>query len=178
MFVGRLHKRCNFGGATECSGIFGHLITENRTGAKTMKNVSALIVAAALGFTLAGCNTISGAGKDVAAGGEKIQEASAKVRGEWHAWRMRHDSDYDSARTGCASGSDAQRDACRDRARAEYRARMDEARMKYHRAEMRASSDAERMEDAYESARDACYSMRGSDEDRCIADARAKYHRG
>ncbi|MEO8135299.1 MAG: hypothetical protein ABI831_15105 [Betaproteobacteria bacterium] len=137
-----------------------------------------LVVAGALGLSLAGCNTIGGVGKDVARGGEAIQDASAKVRVEWHEWRERHDRDYDSARTRCTSGSDAEREACRDRVRAEYRARMDEARAKYRRAEMRAATEKERLEDSYESARDACYALRGADEDRCIADTRAKYRRG
>jgi predicted small secreted protein len=142
-----------------------------------MKIVIAMIVAGAFGLSLAGCNTISGAGKDVARGGEKIQEASAKVRSEWREWRAGHDRDYDEARTKCASGSDAERDACRDRVRAESRARMDEARAKYHRAEMRAQSEEDRREDAYEAARDACYPLKGAAEDNCLADVRAKYRR-
>ena len=51
------------------------------------------------------------------------------------------------------------------------------ARTKYRRAEMRSESEQERMEDAYENARDACYAMKGADEDRCIADVRTKYPR-
>lgn len=142
-----------------------------------MKTVTALIVAGAFGLSMAGCNTISGAGKDIAVGGEKIQDASAKVRSEWRQWRERNDRDYDTARTNCASGTDAQRQACRDQARADYRKRTAEARAKYHRSEMRAQSEEDRTEDAYEAARDACASMSGADEDRCIADARAKYRR-
>ena len=142
-----------------------------------MKALIALVAAGALSFTLAGCNTISGAGKDIARGGEKVQDASAKVRGEWNDWRNRHDRDYDSARTTCLNGSEATREACREKARADYRANLDAARAKYRRAEMRAETENERMEDAYEAARDACYPLRGADEDRCIADARAKYRR-
>jgi predicted small secreted protein len=140
-----------------------------------MKTLISLAVAAAFGISLSGCNTIAGAGKDVARGGEKVQEASIKVRNEWRDWRARHDRDYESARTGCNSGSAAERDACRERARAEYRARLDDARTKYHRSDIRAMTDQERMEDAYEAARDACYTLRGADEDRCLAEARAKY---
>ena len=142
-----------------------------------MKTVISLIAAGAFGLSLSACNTISGAGKDVAAGGQKIQDASAKVRGEWRDWRARHDSDYDTTRTTCMSGGEAQREACREKARADFRARLDEARMKYRRAEMRSESEQERMEDAYEAARDACYPLRGADEDRCLVDARAKYRR-
>ena len=140
-----------------------------------MKTLISLAVAAAFGITLSGCNTIAGAGKDISRGGEKIQDASAKVRVEWREWRARHDRDYDGARTQCASANPADRDACRERARAEYRARLDEARTRYHRADMRAMTDEERREDAYEAARDACYTLRGAEEDRCLADARAKF---
>jgi predicted small secreted protein len=140
-----------------------------------MKTLISLIVAAAFGVSLSACNTISGAGKDVARGGEKIQDASIKVRSEWRDWRAGHERDYDGARARCASGSDAERDACRDRVRAEYRARMDEARTKYHRTEWKSASEQERMEDAYDAARYSCYQLRGADEDRCLADARAKF---
>ena len=140
-----------------------------------MKTLISLAVAAAFGLTLSGCNTISGAGKDIARGGEKIQDASVKVRTEWRDWRARHDRDYDAARTQCTAGSPADRDACRERARADYRARLDEGRTRFHRSEFRATTEQERMEDAYEAARDACYTLRGADEDRCLAEARAKY---
>ncbi|MEO7761161.1 MAG: entericidin A/B family lipoprotein [Casimicrobiaceae bacterium] len=137
-----------------------------------MKTLISLAAAAALGLSLSACNTMSGVGKDVAAGGEKIQDASAKVRGEWRDWRARHDNDYDGARGTCGAGSDADRAACRDRIRAEYRAKNEEARARYHRAEMKSMTERERMEDAYETARDSCYSMRGADEDRCLAHAK------
>ena len=140
-----------------------------------MKTLISLVVAAAFGVTLSGCNTIAGAGKDVARGGEKIQDASLKVRAEWREWRAGHDRDYDGARSRCTSGTDAERDACRDRVRAEYRARMDEARAKYRRAEFRSQTEQERMEDAYDAARYSCYQLRGADEDRCLADARSKF---
>ena len=140
-----------------------------------MKSLIALAVAAAFGISVSGCNTIAGAGKDVARGGEKIQDASVKVRNEWREWRTGHERDYDSARERCSSGTDAERDACRDRVRAEYRTRWTDGRTKYRRAEMRSTTEQERMEDAYEAARDACYALRGADEDRCLADARAKY---
>ena len=140
-----------------------------------MKTLISMAVAAAFGLTLSGCNTIAGAGKDVARGGEKVQDASMKVRADWREWRDRHFRDYDSARAGCTTGTDAERDACRDRVRGEYRSRWDEARTRYHRGEMRSATDQERAEDAYESARYACYQLRGADEDRCLADARAKY---
>lgn len=140
-----------------------------------MKTALTLIAAGILALTMAGCNTIAGAGKDVARGGEKIQDASAKVRSEWRDWRNRHDRDYDSARTGCPAG--AAGDACRDQARASYRAQLEENRAKHRRSEMRAQSEEDRMEDAYEAARDGCSALRGADEDRCVADARAKYRR-
>ena len=141
------------------------------------KTLISLMVAGALGLSMSACNTIQGAGTDVARGGEKIQDASMKVRSEWREWWNRHDTDYERSRTTCMSGGEATREACRENARAEYRARMAEARTKYKRAEMRSESEQERMEDAYENARDACYAMRGADEDRCIADVRSKYPR-
>jgi hypothetical protein len=42
---------------------------------------------------------------------------------------------------------------------------------------MRSESEEDRMEDAYEAARDKCGALRGADEDRCVADARARYRR-
>ena len=73
------------------------------------------------------------------------------------------------------AGNDAQREECREKARAGYSARMNQARTTYHRTEMRSESEQERMEDGYEAARDKCGALRGADEDRCVADARAKY---
>ena len=140
-----------------------------------MKTLISLAVAAAFGLSLSACNTMQGAGKDIARGGEKVQEASIKVRDDWRAWRESHDRDYDSVRAKCASGSEAQRESCRENARAEYRARMAEARAKYRRAELRSESERDRMEDAYEAARDRCAALRGAEEDSCIADARARY---
>ena len=134
-------------------------------------------VAAACAIALAGCNTMAGAGKDIERGGEKIQDASLKVRASWRAERDKNERDYDAARTACNSGSEAQRDACRDRARSEYMARMDRARAANHRAEMRAESDEDRREEAYETARARCDALRGAEEDRCVADARARYRR-
>ena len=43
-----------------------------------MKSSTALLVAAF--FALMGCNTIEGAGKDIEAGGEKVQEAAENVK--------------------------------------------------------------------------------------------------
>jgi hypothetical protein len=40
---------------------------------------------------------------------------------------------------------------------------------------MAEQSQADRMEDAYDTARARCESLRGSAEDQCIADARARY---
>ena len=141
------------------------------------KTLISVLVAGALGLSMTACNTIQGAGKDVARGGEKIQDASIKVRAEWREWWNGHDGAYERARTTCMSGGEAQREACRESARADYRAKMAEARTKYRRAEMRSESEQERMEDAYENARRDCYAMKGADEDRCITDVRAKYRR-
>src|SRR4051812_22447136 len=64
------------------------------------ENMRSLIigVAAACALALAGCNTISGAGKDIERGGEKIQDASLKARAAWRADRDKHERDYDAAR--------------------------------------------------------------------------------
>jgi len=132
-------------------------------------------VAAACALSLAGCNTISGAGKDIERGGEKIQDASLKARAAWRADRDKNERDYDAARTSCNMGNEAQRDACRDRARADYTAKMDRARADHRRAEMRAQSDEDRRDQAYEAGRARCDTLRGADEDRCVSDARARY---
>ena len=68
-------------------------------------------------------------------------------------------------------------DACMDRARTEYNSRMKEARDSHHRDDMRAETDEDRMEDAHDAAREKCEALRGDDEDRCLADARTRYHR-
>ena len=140
-----------------------------------MKNLLALIVAGAFALSVTGCNTVAGVGKDIERGGEKIQDASLKVRSDWRAARDRDERSYDDARAGCSSGTQDQRDACRDRARAAYTAQLDADRRTYRRSEMRSESDADRREDAYETARDRCAAMRGGDEDRCVDEARARY---
>ena len=86
-----------------------------------MKKLIAIAVSGAFALALAGCNTIQGAGKDIERGGEKIQDASIKVRNDWRAARDKNDRDYEAARGSCTTGTDAQRDACRDKARADYR---------------------------------------------------------
>ncbi len=43
-----------------------------------MKTLIALLLASA--FVLAGCNTIAGAGKDLEAGGEKVQDTAKDVQ--------------------------------------------------------------------------------------------------
>ncbi|MCB1954651.1 MAG: entericidin A/B family lipoprotein [Rhodocyclaceae bacterium] len=45
-----------------------------------MKATLALIIAAA--FTLGACNTVEGVGKDIEAGGEKVQETAKDVKKE------------------------------------------------------------------------------------------------
>ncbi len=134
-------------------------------------------IAAVSAMSLAGCNTIAGFGQDVERGGEKLQDASIKVRADWRAARDRHETEYESARRQCDTGSAAERDACRDRARAQYSGRMNESRTTYRRNDLRSTSDAERREDAYEIARERCNAMRGSEEDRCIDEARRSYLR-
>ena len=137
----------------------------------------AISATALLAFALAGCNTMAGFGRDVERGGEKIQDASAKVRADWRAARDREETAYEAARRQCNTGTAAERDACRDRARARYSARMGEARTTYRRSELRSTSEAERREDAYEAARGKCDALRGAEEDRCIDEARRTYLR-
>jgi predicted small secreted protein len=133
------------------------------------------VVAVGLATALAGCNTVEGLGRDVERGGEKLQNSSLKTRAEWHGARERYETEYDTARRNCAAGTEAERDACRDRERAQYSAQMNESRNAYRRSEMRSVSEEDRREDAYEAARGRCDSLRGADEDRCIADARRMY---
>ena len=136
-----------------------------------------VLLAAVFAVSLSGCNTFAGAGKDIERGGEKMQDASRKVRSDWRAMRERHEREYETTRTGCMTGGDAQREACRDRAHAAYVARMNEARATYKRNEMRAETEEDRKEEAYEAARNACDALRGADEDRCVAEARRRYGR-
>ena len=134
-------------------------------------------LAAVCAISLAGCNTIAGAGKDIERGGEKVQDAAQKVRSDWRNARDRNDEQYETARASCGTGSEAQRDACRDRARADYNARMSESRAAYRRNELRNESEEDRREEAYEAAREKCNAFRGAEEDRCVADARSRYRR-
>ena len=138
--------------------------------------MKAMISLAAVAFaaTLSGCNTVSGVGKDVAATGQGVSNVAYNVRSEWREWRHRHDSEYETARSACAGGTEDQREACRDRIRSDYRTRMAEARTRYKREQMRAENDRDRQWDTYEKARDTCYELRGAEEDRCIADMRSK----
>jgi predicted small secreted protein len=153
-----------------------HSLDSNRWNLE-MKMQKWTLMIAACAVSLAGCNTMMGAGKDIERGGEKIQDASIKVRADWRNARDRNESEYEVARKNCANMSEDQREACRNRARAAYTARMDEARTTYRRKEMRSESDEDRREDAYEAARDKCDALRGAAEDRCVADARAQYRR-
>lgn len=136
-----------------------------------------IMIAASVAFAsaLAGCNTFEGFGRDVERGGEKMQNASLKVRADWRAERDRHETEYEAARRNCNDGSEAQADACRDRARAQYSAHMNESRSTYRRSEMHSVSEEDRREDAYEAARAKCDNLRGEQEDRCIQDARRMY---
>ena len=139
-----------------------------------MKALMSLAAIAALATTLSGCNTVAGMGRDVSAGGQAVSNTANNVRSEWREWRHRHDNEYVTARSGCTGGTEDLREACRERVRADYRTKMAEARARMKRAEMRAESDRDRSWDAYEAARDTCYSLRGAEEDRCIADVSAK----
>lgn len=139
-----------------------------------MKALISLAAVAALGVTLAGCNTVAGLGRDASATGQAVTNTAYNVRGEWREWRHRHDSEYETARSACAGGTDDQREACRDRIRADYRNKMAEARARHKRADMRAENDRDRAWDSYENARDTCYTLRGAEEDRCLADVRSK----
>ena len=145
-----------------------------------MKKWTMLAIAAACAVTLSGCNTFAGAGKDIERGGEKIQDASQRVKMNWREWREareRTDGDYEMARKNCGGMPEDQREACRERGRVAYNTRMNEARGAYRRNEMRFETEEERREEAYEMARNKCDAMRGAAEDRCVADARAMMRR-
>ena len=133
------------------------------------------LVSAACALALAGCNTMEGLGTDIAKGGEKIQDASVQVRQDWRQASARNEHEYDQARATCDGLSGTDRDACLDRAHERYTAEMNTARREYPRSSMAAESQEDRMEDAYDAARNRCESLRGSAEDQCIADARARY---
>jgi predicted small secreted protein len=45
-----------------------------------MRKFTTALFAAAFAWMLAGCNTIEGAGKDIAKAGEKIEEAAKKAK--------------------------------------------------------------------------------------------------
>ena len=139
-----------------------------------MKALMSLAAIAALATTLSGCNTVAGMGRDVSAGGQAVSNTAYNVRSEWREWRHRHDNEYVTARSACAGGTEEQREGCRERVRADYRTKMAEARARMKRAEMRAENDRDRSWDTYEAARDTCYTLRGAEEDRCIADVSSK----
>ena len=136
-----------------------------------------VLIYAACAVVLGGCNTMEGVGTDIARGGEQIQDASQQVRQDWREARDRDDHEYRAAHATCDGLSGADRAACIDRAQAQYSAHMNDARRTYPRSGMRAETDEDRMEDAYDAARDRCEALRGEDEDRCMADARARYRR-
>jgi predicted small secreted protein len=146
------------------------------TGANGMK-LRMAILCTAFSLAIAGCNTMEGMGTDIAKGGEKIQDASHKVRQDWREARDRHDREFQSARTSCASMAGAERDACIERAHERYSAQMSDARKTYPRQNRLAESDEDRAEDLYDVARERCEALRGDAEERCLADARARYRR-
>ena len=133
------------------------------------------LLSAVCALSLGGCYAMEGVGTDIARGGEKIQDASQKVREEWRDVRDRNDSEYEAARATCAGLSGVDRNVCINRAQAQYRAHMDQARRSYPRSSMRAETEEDRMEDAYDAARDRCEALSGADEDRCLADVRSRY---
>src|SRR6185295_8452500 len=55
-----------------------------------MKQLIAL-VAAVFAVSLAGCNTMAGAGRDIAKGGQKIEDAAYKTRADWRIARDRNE---------------------------------------------------------------------------------------
>jgi len=73
--------------------------------------------------------------------------------------------------------SGADRDTCIERAHTRYSAQMSEARQSYPRSSGSAQSDEDRAEDYYDAARERCEALRGDAEDRCLAEARARYRR-
>ena len=89
-----------------------------------MKALITLAAAAAFAATLSGCNTMAGMGRDVSATGQGVSNVAYNVRSEWREWRHRHDTEYETARSACAGGTEDQREACRDRVRADYRTKM------------------------------------------------------
>jgi len=109
---------------------------------------------------------MEGVGTDIERGGQKVQDASRKVRQEWRETSARNEREYDAARAACAGTRGAEHDACMDRARREH-----------PRSSMRVESDKDRREDAYDAARDRCDAMRGDAEDACIADAHRRFQR-
>ena len=133
------------------------------------------ILSAVSALALGVCYTMEGMGTDISRGGQKIQDASHKVRQDWREARDRSDRNYQAARTLCDGLAPGDRDACVDRAHAQYSAQMNDARRTYPRSSMRVESEEDRLEDAYDAARDRCEALRGADEDRCMADARARY---
>jgi len=47
-----------------------------------LKKFAVLIMLAGFGLGLAGCNTVQGAGKDIKAGGDKIERSAEKAKKE------------------------------------------------------------------------------------------------
>ena len=127
------------------------------------------LLSAACAIALGGCYTMEGVGTDIARGGQKIQDASRQVRHDWREARERNDRQYETARTTCKGLAGADRDACIDRAQTQYSAQMNDARRSHPRSGMRAETDEDRREDAYDAARDRCEVLRSDTKDRCIA---------
>ena len=78
--------------------------------------VGQAVAANACAVSLTGCNTMVSAGKDIERGGEKLQDASIKVRADWRSARDRNKSEYETGRKNCANMGEDQRDTCRDSA--------------------------------------------------------------
>ena len=146
------------------------------TGVNGMKLRMAILCAAS-SLAMAGCNTMEGMGTDIAKGGEKVQDASRKVRQDWREARDRHDREFESGRAGCASMGGAERDVCIERAHQRYSSQMSDARKTYPRQNRLAESDEDRAEDVYDAARERCEALRGDAEERCLAEARSRYRR-
>jgi hypothetical protein len=128
-------------------------------------------------ISVSGCYTIEGVDRDIARGGEEMQDPSHQMREQGRGDRDREDRQYQAARSACDGLAGIDRTVCIDRAQVRNRAHINDARRTYPRSGTPAESEEDRFEDPYDAARDRCEALHGADEERCMADARARYRR-
>ena len=87
------------------------------------------------------------------------------------------DAEFSAAKDKCDALSGKQKDACKARAKADREKALADAKVGKVEAEANRDAVEERRNADYKAAKAHCDTLSGDAEDKCIADAKVKYHR-